>query len=116
FTLVPVMLLSSPRVALTRRDAAGVLMLALAFPAIMVAVAPAIALLIHRAGPEPASAHASVLAEPIERLWRETTDRPLRIFSGFDVMTDRATLCLPSHPLALPRLDGHPSPATASAI
>src|SRR6476659_6413487 len=31
FTLLPVMLLSSPRVALTRRDAAGVLTLALAF-------------------------------------------------------------------------------------
>jgi len=116
FTLLPVMLLSSPRVALTRRDAAGVLMLALAFPLIMVAVAPAIALLIHRAGPEPASAHASVLAEPIERLWRETTDRPLRIFSGFDAMTDGVTFYMRSHPLAVHVLDGIASPAMDERI
>jgi hypothetical protein len=93
-----------------------VLTLALAFPLIMLAVAPAIGLLIHRAGPESASAHASVLAEPIERLWRETTDRPLRIFSGFDALTDGVTFYMPSHPLAVHVLDGIASPAMDERI
>src|SRR5439155_408588 len=40
FTLLPVMLLSSPLVALTRRDAASVLTIAVAFPFVRVALAP----------------------------------------------------------------------------
>src|SRR5260221_3842471 len=83
FALLPVMLLSSPLVAIPRRDAVGVLALAVAFPFVMVAIAPAIAFAIHSAGPAPASAHGSLLAQPIEQLWRETTDRPVRNFSGF---------------------------------
>jgi hypothetical protein len=106
FTLLPVMLLSSPLVMLTRRDAVGILTLAFIFPFVMVAIAPAIAFVIHRAGPAPGSAHASVLAEPIERLWRETTDRPLRVFSGFDDFTDGVTFYMRSHPLAVHVLDG----------
>jgi 4-amino-4-deoxy-L-arabinose transferase-like glycosyltransferase len=106
FTLLPVMLLSSPLVMLTRRDAVGILTLAFIFPFVMVAIAPVIAFVIHRAGPAPGSAHASVLAEPIERLWRETTDRPLRVFSGFDEFTDGVTFYMRSHPLAVHVLDG----------
>ncbi len=116
FTLLPVMLLSSPLVAITRRDAIGVLTLAVAFPLVMVAIAPAIAFVIHRAGPPPGSAHTSVLAEPVERLWRETTDRPLRIFSGFDEFTDGVTFYMRSHPLAVHVLDGKATPAIQERI
>ena len=116
FALLPVMLLSSPLVAITRRDAVGVLALAIAFPLVMVAVAPAIAFAIHSAGPAPATAHGSLLARPIEQLWRETTDRPLRIFSGFDELTDGASFYMPSHPLAVRVLDGIPSAAIEERI
>ena len=116
FTLLPVMLLSSPLVAISRRDAVGVLTLAVAFPVVMVAIAPAIAFAIHRAGPAPGSAHASLLAEPVERLWQETTDRPLRIFSGFDEFTDGVTFYMRSHPLAVHVLDGTASRATEERI
>jgi len=116
FALLPVMLLSSPLVAITRRDAVGVLALAVAFPFVMVALAPAIAFAIHSAGPAPASAHGSLLAQPIEQLWRETTDRPLRIFSGFDELTDGASFYMPSHPLAVHVLDGTASAAMEERI
>jgi Dolichyl-phosphate-mannose-protein mannosyltransferase len=115
FGLLPVMLLSSPLVAITRRDAVGVLALAVAFPIVMVAVAPAIAFAIHGAGPAPATAHGSLLARPIEQLWRET-DRPLRIFSGFDELTDGVSFYTPSHPLAVRVLDGIPSAAIEERI
>src|SRR5262249_10002356 len=116
FALLPVMLLSSPLVAITRRDAVGVLALAVAFPIVMVAVAPAIAFAIHSAGPAPATAHGSLLARPIEQLWRETTDGPLRIFSGFDELTDGVSFYMPSHPLAVRVLDGIPSAAIEERI
>jgi hypothetical protein len=116
FALLPVMLLSSPLVAITRRDAVGVLALAVAFPIVMVAVAPAIAFAIHSAGPAPATAHGSLLARPIEQLWRETTDRPLRLFSGFDELTDGVSFYMPSHPLAVRVLDGIPSAAIEERI
>jgi hypothetical protein len=116
FTLLPVMLLSSPLISLTRRDAVGILTLAVVFPFVMVAIAPAIAFIIHRAGPAPGSAHASVLAEPIERLWRETTDRPLRVFSGFDELTDGVTFYMHSHPLAVHVLDGKATHAIQERI
>src|SRR5499426_3288215 len=116
FALLPVMLLSSPLVAIIRRDAVGVLALAVAFPIVMVAVAPAIAFAIHSAGPAPATAHGSLLARPVEELWRETTDRPLRILSGFDELTDGVSFYMPSHPLAVRVLDGIPSAAIEERI
>src|SRR6516165_10741639 len=96
--------------------AVGVLALAVAFPFVMVAIAPAIAFAIHSSGPAPGSAHASLLARPIEQLWRETTDRPLRIFSGFDELTDGVAFYLPSHPLAVRVFDGIPSAAIEERI
>src|SRR5262249_5341487 len=89
----------------------GVLALAVAFPFVMVAIAPAVAFAIHSSGPAPGSAHASLLARPIEQLWRETTDRPVRIFSGFDERTDGAAFYPPRHPPAVRVCDGPPSAA-----
>ena len=51
WTLLPVMLLSSPLITISRRDAAGIVTLAVVFPFVMIALAPAVAFAIHRAGP-----------------------------------------------------------------
>src|SRR5882757_320253 len=64
FTLLPVMLLSSPLVAVSRRNAMRVVALAVVFPFVMVVVAPAIAFGIHRAGSAPDAAHSSLLVAP----------------------------------------------------
>jgi hypothetical protein len=116
WTLLPVMLLSSPLVAISRRDAVRVLALAVLLPFVMVAVAPAIAFGIHRAGPAPDAALSSVLVEPIEQLWRETTDRPLKVFAGYDDLTDGVAFYMRSHPLAAHVLDGPISPAMEQRI
>jgi hypothetical protein len=116
WTLLPVMLLASPLVSISRRDAVGIVTLAAAFPFIMVALAPAVAFVLHRAGPPPGSAHSSALAEPVERLWRESTAAPLRLFSGFDEFTDGVAFYLPSHPLAVHVLDGTASQALEARI
>ncbi|MGA7490298.1 MAG: glycosyltransferase family 39 protein [Xanthobacteraceae bacterium] len=116
WTLLPVMLLSSPRVSISRRDAAGIVTLAAIFPVVMVALGPAIAFALHRAGPQPGSTHSSVLAAPVERLWRETTAEPLRLFSGFDEFTDGVAFYLPTHPLAVHVLDATASQAVEARI
>jgi 4-amino-4-deoxy-L-arabinose transferase-like glycosyltransferase len=104
-SLLPVVLLSSPNITIGRRDAVGVLALAAIFPLLMIAAAPAVALTAQRAGIAPSSAHSSALVEPVERLWRETTDRPLKLFAGYDDFTDAVVFYLPSHPLATHLLD-----------
>src|SRR5260370_1358700 len=116
WTLLPVMLLSSPLVAIGRRDAVRVLALAVPLPFVMVALAPAIAFGIHRAGPAPDAALSSVLVEPIEQLWRKTTDRPLKVFAGYDDFTDGVAFYMRSHPLAAHVLDGPISPAMEQRI
>jgi len=107
WTLLPVMLLSSPFVAIGRREATRVVALAVVFPFIMVALAPAIAFGIHRMGLAPGTAHSSVLVEPVERLWRETADRPLENFAGFDDFTDGIAFYMRSHPSAVHVLDNN---------
>jgi hypothetical protein len=106
WTLLPVMLLSSPLVMISRRDALGILTLAAAFPVAMVAAAPAIGFAIHSSEPPPGTAQSSLLAEPVERVWRETTNQPLRLFGGYEEFTDAVPFYMPSHPLAVHVLDG----------
>src|SRR5215813_12907075 len=116
WTLLPVMLLSSPLIVISRRDAVRVLALAVLLPLVMVALAPAIAFGIHRAGPAPDAALSSVLVEPVEQLWRATTDRPLKVFAGYDDFTDGVAFYMRSHPLAAHVLDGPISPAMEQRI
>jgi len=106
WTLLPVMLLSSPQVTISRRDALGILTLAAAFPVAMVAAAPAIGFAIHSSEPPPGTAQSSLLAEPVERVWRETTNQPLRLFGGYEEFTDAVPFYMPSQPFAVHVLDG----------
>jgi hypothetical protein len=116
WTLLPVMLLSSPLVAICRRDATRVVALALVFPIVMVAVAPVIAWATQRAGPPASAAHSSLLVAPVDELWRETTDRPLALFSGFDDFTDGVSFYAPSHPFPSHVLEGAITPAMEERI
>src|SRR5262245_56968791 len=109
FALLPMMLLSSPLVAIDRRDAMRVLALAVVFPFVMAAVAPAIAFGVHRTLKSTGVAHSSVVVDAVERLWRETSDQPLKNFSGYDEFTDGVAFYMKGHPLAVRLLDGRPS-------
>jgi len=78
-TLLPVVLLSSPLVAISRLAAIRLLALAVAFPLIMLAVSPLVALGVQLNGvPEHGSDYRAV-AQAVERVWRAHTDMPLRI-------------------------------------
>jgi len=108
WSLLPVMLLSSPMVAISHRHAVRVVAFAVLFPLIALALAPAIAIAVHRIGVAPAAAHSSLLAPSVERLWRETSDRPLRLFSSYNDLNYGVAFYLPSRPLAVNALNGVP--------
>lgn len=82
-TLLPVVLLSSPLVTLSRQLVVALCAVAVALPFFFVAVSPAIATYIHRAGIPNYAAHYQLIAQAIERVWRDYTDRPLRIVGSY---------------------------------
>ena len=76
FVLLPVVLLSSPAIVVSRRAVVSIVAFAVALPPVMLAAAPAVALAAHLRGVDAPSAHAKLLARQIEQQWRLTTDRP----------------------------------------
>ena len=82
WSLLPVILLSSPLVTLPRIDAVRVVSFAAIFPIVMVIVAPAVAFFTHRAAGTPSMLHSSLLAPAVDKLWHETTPKPLLPVAG----------------------------------
>jgi hypothetical protein len=83
-TLLPVVLLSSPRIVISPLATRRIVGFAVAFPLIAIALAPAIALVIHRQGLSHYASHYSGLARAIEQAWRATSDRPLRFVGSYN--------------------------------
>jgi hypothetical protein len=100
-TLLPVVLLSSPRVTLSRRAATAVLALAVMFPVVMTLAAPWIAVAIHRAGVPNNATHYRLVARAIERAWRETTDAPLRLVGSQTNLVNGVVFYLGDRPSTL---------------
>ena len=84
WTLLPVLLLSSPAVKVRPIDLRRILAGAVAVPLVMLVAAPAVAIAIHRAGVAPPAAHGRLLATETERAWSQATPQPLR-FVGCNV-------------------------------
>jgi hypothetical protein len=82
-TLLPVVLLSSPLIRVGRRAATGLLALAILFPLAMLALAPVIAVVIHRQGVPNYATHYRLLAAAIEKAWHAHSDRPLPIVGSY---------------------------------
>jgi 4-amino-4-deoxy-L-arabinose transferase-like glycosyltransferase len=81
---VPAILLSSPQVALPREAAIRILALAAAIPLLALAASPMVAFVIHRFGTDTDSPHYRLVAQAVEKVWRETTDQPLRIVGSYE--------------------------------
>ncbi len=81
-TLLPVVLLSSPLLTLPHAAAIRILAIAIAVPLVCLAAAPVVALAVHLRGVENHGAHYRLVAEEVEKLWHDTTRRPLRLVGG----------------------------------
>jgi hypothetical protein len=81
---LPVILLSSEFIKLSRTAMLRILALAIAVPLVALAASPIVALVIHRVGTDTDSPHYRLVAEAVEKVWRETTDNPLRIVGSYE--------------------------------
>jgi len=104
WALLPVVLLSAPALAVTRRVTAPLATCAMALPLLMIAAAPFAAVTIHAASLRPGQEHARLLAAEVERLWRQTSAQPLRLVGGPDDLAYGVAFYAPDRPSAYPGL------------
>jgi 4-amino-4-deoxy-L-arabinose transferase-like glycosyltransferase len=110
WTLLPVLLLWSPKLTVTREALVRVLALAILFPVGAVLAAPFIALAIHRA-PEPgAGAYYQPVAQATQQAWRAITGAPLRYIGGEGDLAYGVAFYLPDRPTAFPDLNRFMAP------
>jgi len=102
WALLPVLLLSSPLIALDLKPVTATLAAAVVFPIVMVAVAPFIAAAVHRGGGTPAAMHSRLLAQRVAHEWRRVTDRPLRMVAGESDLAYGVAAYLPGRASAFP--------------
>jgi len=88
--LLPVMLLGSPRVALTRAALARLAAIVVAFTGLAVAASPLIGYVILKRGVENDAAYARLAMQAAEREWHAVTDKPLRLVAGPFVLASTA--------------------------
>ncbi|MBM3526688.1 MAG: glycosyltransferase family 39 protein [Alphaproteobacteria bacterium] len=110
WALMPVVLLSSPLVAVDHRALLHLIAFAIALPVAMVAVAPGISYVIHRAGGQPAAVHSDLLAQRVAHEWRRRTDWPLRTVGGDADLAYGVAFYLPGRPSAFPEFNRKAAP------
>jgi hypothetical protein len=102
-TLLPVMSISSPHLSISRNSIRSIVALAVAFPLLAVVTAPAIAIVTHTMGlVSPTAAHGRLLAERVEKEWRKSTHRPLRLVGGDLDLANVVAFYLPEKPSTFP--------------
>jgi hypothetical protein len=98
-TLLPVVLLSSPLLSVNRAAAIRLTAMAVIFPLIMVAVSPAIAIVLHRNSLQNNyGTHYRLIAQAVQRAWQAQTSAPLRIVGSFRTVADGTNPYFPSRP------------------
>jgi dolichyl-phosphate-mannose-protein mannosyltransferase len=111
WTLLPVLLLSSPQVTWRPVDTGRVLVLAALLPLVMLVISPGIAIMNRREGPPAAAVQSHLLAVEVEKIWREATPLPLRFVGGDGDIALGVVAYAKDKPRAL--LAGLPDPSAA---
>lgn len=81
-TLLPILLLSSHSVRITRLSVRWIVGIAILLPWAMLPVAPAVALIAFKRGLPPQLTQTRMLAERVEVAWRTATSEPLKYAGG----------------------------------
>jgi len=109
-TLLPVVLLSSPLVTITRQAATWLLAASIVFPVVMVLAAPFVAVWIHREGVPNYATHYRLLAQAIDRIWHANVNAPLRYIGSYTNIINGVSFYLPDHPSTLDIVDPPSTP------
>jgi 4-amino-4-deoxy-L-arabinose transferase-like glycosyltransferase len=113
WTLLPVVLLGSQYIRVTREAVVWMVAVALAIPLVVTLAAPGVALVSHYQHMGKSQPHYRALAQNMERVWKSTTQRPLRLAGGdFDVVNG-VLFYLPGDATAL---EGHLLDAAAGRV
>jgi 4-amino-4-deoxy-L-arabinose transferase-like glycosyltransferase len=116
-TLLPIVLLSSPRITVPRAAAVRLLALGLVFPVLMTLAAPVIAIVIHRQGLSNYSTHYRLLAAAVDRTWRQTTSQPMRFVGSYTNIVNGIVFYLRDRPSTLEINDPRVTPwADAASV
>jgi 4-amino-4-deoxy-L-arabinose transferase-like glycosyltransferase len=107
WTLLPVLLLSSPRVRIGIGDMQRVLGLALLLPFVVAALSPAIAHFTVNAS-RPTQAQQALLAQQVEREWHTLAPSPLRFVGGNTDLAYGVITYATDRPQALPGMPATP--------
>lgn len=102
YALLPVILLSSPQVVASQPAVRAGVALAIAFPLLALLASPLVAWIIGLQRPAPVDYQA--LAAAAEQVWRNTTDRPLRLVAGDAELAFGSAFFMDSRPVAIPSL------------
>jgi Dolichyl-phosphate-mannose-protein mannosyltransferase len=97
-TLLPVVLLSSPAIVVSRAAAVRVLGVAVAFPVLAILAAPAVAVWVHRHGVSNYGDQYQLVAQTADKFWREATDRPLRLVGSYNNVLYGTAFYFPERP------------------
>jgi 4-amino-4-deoxy-L-arabinose transferase-like glycosyltransferase len=98
-TLLPVVLLSSPLISISRPALRGIVAVALALPLLLTAAAPGIAIIIHRIGGEATAANGRLVTGLVAQEWGKTTGAPLHFVGGDVDLANVMAFYLPERPL-----------------
>ncbi len=97
-TLLPVVLMSSPRVVISRAAAIAILGVACTLPLLSLLAAPVIALWTHHTGVPNYGDQYRLVAAAADRVWRDTTKRPLRIVGSYNNVLYGTLFYFPERP------------------
>jgi hypothetical protein len=114
-SLYPVVLLSSPRVAMARLAVRRILALAIALPVVALALSPIIAAVIHWRGVPNYSSQYRLVARATDRAWAATTARPLRLVGSYYNLLYGTLFYFPERPSTLDITDPSATPWTDDA-
>jgi len=87
-TLLPIVLLSSPAVKITRAATVRLLTAAILWPLVALALSPAVAIFDHRNGVKNYGTHYRLMAQAVQRTWARHATAPLKIVASTDIAYD----------------------------
>jgi 4-amino-4-deoxy-L-arabinose transferase-like glycosyltransferase len=117
FSLLPVMMLASPLVIVSRLAATRIAFCAAAYTVIALAASPIVAWVLLERGVENSAAYSKLVAAAIERQWRETSTAPLGLVGGQFALSNSAAFYLADKPSSYADFSGYLSPwVTAQRI
>lgn len=108
WAMLPAMLLSAPRVTVTRRAATTVVAVAYGIAVLMLAVSPVVALVVFKQGVAHSAIYEKEIAHTVDRLW--TYGRPLRYVTGSEDLAWACTFYCADRPDAVPGLSFQQAP------